>query len=132
MIDVFGNSGGTIITCGNETEMRLMVEVLIKEGLSLEIGSTPSRVYVGDSDEWRYSDYHNLILDDGYIDGYATDFNKLIDPQRKTATERQTVRSFAECQGRNILTFGEAIATLAKQQTITESEFDAEFDALMA
>lgn len=116
MIDVFGNSGGTIITCGNETEMRLMVEVLIKEGLSLEIGSTPSRVYGGDSDEWRYSDYHNLILDDGYIDGYATDFNK----------------SFAERQGRNILTFGEAIATLAKQQTITESEFDAEFDALMA
>lgn len=116
MIDVFGNPYGTIITCSNATEMRLIVELLIGEGASVLRGSTPSKVYNGDDGEWEHSRYHNIILHDNNIDGYSSTFNV-------EATKRY---------GRVILSFGEAIAALAKQQTITESEFDAEFDALMA
>lgn len=116
MIDVFGNSGGTIITCSNVTEMRLIVGLLVREGASVLRDSTPSKVYNGDDEEWEHSRHHNIILQDNSIDGYLSTFNM----------------EFAKCRGRVILSFGEAIAALAKQRTITESEFDAEFDALMA
>ena len=116
MIDVFGNSGGTIVTCGNAMEMRLIVELLVGEGASVLRGSTPSKVYNGDDDGWEHSRYHNIILHDNSIDGCLSTFNM----------------EAAKRHGRVILSFGEAIAVLAKQRTITESEFDAEFDALMA
>ena len=95
--DIFGNPYGTIIICNNVTEMRLIVELLVEEGVSLARGSTPSKVYGGN-------------------DGCSSSFN--IESVKR--------------DGRVVLSFGEAIAFLAKQQAITESEFDAEFDALMA
>ena len=79
-------------------------------------GSTPYKVYHGDGGVWEHSRYHNVILEGNSIDGCSSTFNT-------EATKRY---------GRVILSFGEAFAALAKQQTITESEFDAEFDALMA
>lgn len=115
MIDVFGNNCETVITCGNATEMRLIVDLLVGEGASVLRGSTPSKVYNGDDDVWEHSRYHNIVLQANSIDGCLSTFNM----------------EAAERDGRVILSFGEAIAALAKQQTITESEFDAEFDALM-
>ncbi len=116
MSDIFGNPYGTIIVCNNVTEMRLIVELLVGEGVSLARGSTPSKVYGGDDDVWEHSAYHNIILERNRIDGCLSSFN---------------VES-AKRDGRIVLSFGETFAALAKQQLITESEFDAEFDALMA
>ena len=116
MSDIFGNPYGTIVICNNVTEMKLIVELLLEEGVSLAGGSTPSKVHSGDDDVWEYSNYHNIILKRNMIDGCLSYFNV----------------EFAKRDGQVILTFGEAFAALAKQQTITESEFDAEFDALMA
>lgn len=116
MSDIFGNPYGTIIICNNVTEMRLIVELLVGEGVSLARGSTPSKVYDGNDNVWEHSAYHNIILERNMIDGCRSSFNA----------------ESAKRVGRIILSFGEAIAALAKQQTITESEFDAEFDALMA
>lgn len=116
MSDIFGNPYGTIIICNNVTEMRLIVELLVGEGVSLARGSTPSKVYDGNDNAWEHLAYHNIILERNMIDGYRSYFNA----------------ESAKRDGRIILSFGEAIAALAKQQTITESEFDAEFDALMA
>lgn len=114
--DIFGNPYGTIIICNNVTEMRLIVELLVEEGVSLARGSTPSKVYGGNDDAWEHSGYHNIILEQNRIDGCSSSFN--IESVKR--------------DGRVVLSFGEAIAFLAKQQAITESEFDAEFDALMA
>lgn len=116
MIDIFGNPYGTIVICNNVTEMRLIVELLVEEGVSLAGGSTPSKVHSGDDDVWGYSNYHNIILERNMIDGCLSSLN---------------VESVKR-GGKVVLSFGEAIAALAKQQTITESEFDAEFDTLMA
>lgn len=116
MNDIFGNPYGTIIICNNVTEMRLVVELLVEEGVSLARGSTPSKVYDGDDDAWEHSGYHNIILERNRIDGCLSSFNA------------ESIKR----SGRIVLSFGEALAALAKQQTITESEFDAEFDALMA
>lgn len=115
MIDVFGNSCGTIITCGNATEMRLIVDLLVGEGALVIEGTTPYEVYHGDDGVWEHSRYHNIILQANSIDGCSSIFNM----------------ESAKRYGRVILSFGEAIAALTKQRTITESEFDAEFDALM-
>lgn len=116
MIDIFGNPDSTIITCNNAEEMRVMVGVLVERGVYVSPSSTPYKVYNGDNNEWEQSNYHHIILSRERVDGYLTTFN----------------RELAERCGYVILTFGEAIAALAKQQMITESEFNAGFDALMA
>lgn len=115
MSDIFGNPYGTIIICNNVTEMRLIVELLVGEGVSLARGSTPSKVYDGNDNAWEHSAYHNIILERNMIDGY------------RSSSDAESAKRV----GRIILSFGEAIAALAKQQTITESEFNADFDVLM-
>lgn len=92
------------------------MELLVEEGVSLARGSTPSKVYDGDDDVWEHSAYHNIILERNRIDGCLSSFNT------------ESVKR----DGLIVLSFGEAFAALAKHQLITESEFDAEFDALMA
>ena len=79
-------------------------------------GTTPYNVYHGNDGVWEHSRYHNIVLQANSVDGCLSTFNMEV----------------AKRHGRVILSFGEAIAALAKQRTITESEFDAEFDALMA
>lgn len=116
MIDILGNPHGTIITCNNAEEMRVVAGALVELGVSVSPSSTPYKVYNGDNNEWEQSNYHHIILSRERADGCLTTFN----------------RESVERDGYVILTFGEAIAALAKQQMITESEFNAEFDALMA